>query len=198
MEFTKTSESPAFVAQFVHEFFDRELRAPLSPEAKLLGFQKLQAGWYSGRGNPIDEKAIRIAHRLLRCANGGIIDKADVFPHPAGGVTVAIYFSKRDLAFTIRPDGTVDVDSESDPNFPLLEGLSPSHALFIIQALARQWNSYSFSTFPNTTRTSILPDFEAPASRDQVMELESQFSRGNVLRKQQVPYVLTPALSMPR
>jgi len=192
MNFIKTSESP-FTIRFVDRFLDENLPAVSSPEAKLAEFLKLRAGWYNGRGEPISAVAFGIARKLLRAARGGIIEAADVFPRPDGGVTVAIYFSGRDLAFNIKPSGLVDVDSETDPDFPLLRELSAAHILFILQAL-RQWNlSFSY-TFPNTMKVSS--GFEALVSKSQGTGQVFPFSRGNALRKHRVPYVLMPGLSM--
>src|SRR5439155_15260078 len=129
MTFTKTSESP-FTIRFVERFFDETLPAVSSPETKLVGFSKLRAGWYNGRGEPISTTAFRIAKKLLGVARGGAIDATDLFPRPDGGITVAVYFSNRDLAFNIKPTGLIDVDSETDPDFPFLKGLFEAHALF--------------------------------------------------------------------
>ena len=194
MRFTKTSESP-FTIRFVEQFLDESLPAVSSPETKLVGFLKLKTDWYNGRGEPISEVAFRIARKLLRAASGGVgvIEATDVFPRPDGGVTVAVYFSKRDLAFNIKPTGLVDVDSEIDPDFPLLKGLSEAHALFIIQGL-RQWNSSYSYIFPNTMKVSN--GFEALVSKDQGMARVFRFSGSNALKKQQVPYVLMPGLSI--
>ena len=133
--------------------------------------------------------AFGIARKLLRAATGGIIEAADVFPRPDGGVTVAIYFSGRDLAFNIKPSGVVDVDSETDPDFPFLSELSAVHILFILQGL-RQWNSSFSYTFPNTMRRSI--GFEALVSKDLETAPAFPFSKGSALRKRQDQYVLMP------
>jgi hypothetical protein len=192
MSFTKTAESP-FMIRFVERFLDEDLPAISSPETKLVEFLRLRAGWYNGRGEPISEVAFRIARKLLRAASGGLIDATDVFPRPDGGVTVAVYSSRRDFAFNIKPSGLVDVDSETDSAFPLLKGLSEAHVLFIIQGL-RQWNWSSSYTFPNTMKVSN--GFEAVVSKDQGMARAFRFSGSNALKKQQVPYVLMPGLSI--
>jgi hypothetical protein len=189
----KTFESP-FTITFVGRFSDESLLAVSSPEAKLAGFPKLRAGWYNGRGELISDTALRIARKLLRAAHGGNIDATDVFPRPDGGVTLAVYYSNRDLAFNIKPTGLLDVDSETEPNFPLLKGLSEAHAFFIIDGI-RQWN-WSFSyTSPNMMRTST--GFEALVSRDPGTVQAFPFSRGSALRKRQAPYVLMRGLSIP-
>ncbi len=126
MSFIKTSELP-FTITFVDQFLDESLPAVASPEAKLAGFFKLRAGWYNGRGERISETAYRTARKLVRAARGGLIEAVDVFPRPDGGVTVAIYFSGRDLAFNVKPSGVIDVDSETDADFHSLGELSPTY-----------------------------------------------------------------------
>lgn len=190
MSFTKTSESP-FTVLFTSRFFGGNL--PLSAEAKLAGFLKLQTGWYNGRGEPIQNSAFRAALKILRAARGGIIETTDVFPRADGGVTVAVYYSGRDLALNIKPNGSVDIDSETDPEFPHLEGLSLAHVLFIIQGL-RQWNWSSSYTFHNTTNS--WPGFEAHASKGQAMVPGFPSSTRNASTVKQAPYVIMPGLSM--
>jgi|ERR1043166_6268721 hypothetical protein len=186
MTLTKTAEYP-FSTRFVARFQDANLPLRASPEAKLVDFLRLAPGWYNGRGKPITKAAFRVARRLLRQATGGVIEATDVFPRRNGGITVAIYFSDRDLAFNIRPGGLIDVDSETDPDFPSLKGLSESHARFIIKGL-RQWNSSYSYTFPSTT--NVLSGFGAHASKGREMEPVSRFLMGSVPSKPVVPYVL--------
>jgi hypothetical protein len=189
----KMSESP-FEVRFVERFSDEIFSTVTSPESKLHDFLKLAPGWYNGRGERVSATAFRIARKLLGAAHGGIIDAADVFPRADGGVTVAVYYSNRDLAFNIKPTGLVDVDSETQPDFPFLEGLSEAHALFIIQGL-RQWNWSSSSTFHSTMKISIPHVFEALVSKDQ-RPREFRYSFKNVPKKHQAPYVLMPGLSI--
>src|SRR5438067_782655 len=127
MNFTKTSELP-FSVFVTTRLLDEDL--PLSPQAKLFGFSKLKRGWSNGDGQPMSRTAFRIALRLLNAARGGIIEATDVFPRIDGGITLAVYYSGTDLAFNIKPSGTIDIDSETEPEFPLVEGLSTTHALF--------------------------------------------------------------------
>jgi hypothetical protein len=193
MNFTKTFESP-FTVSYARRFLIDE-NFLLSSETKLLGFLKLQPGWNNGRGQPISHTAFRAALRLLRDARGGIIEKTDVFPRADGGVTVAVYYSGRDLAFNVKPDGTVDIDSETEADFPILEGLSETHALFIVQGL-RQWNWSSSFTFRNMMKPLTRPGFEALVSRSPATERVFRSSFENVPREQRVPYVLMPGRSM--
>ncbi|MGI8821218.1 MAG: hypothetical protein ACR2ID_10185 [Chthoniobacterales bacterium] len=185
------SEFP-FKVLFANQFVGQNMQS--TPDSKLIGFLNLAEGWYNGFGKRISNAAVGDALHIVRTANGGSITGTDVFPRPDGGVTVAVYFDRRDLAFNIKPDRTIDVDSETDANFPLLEKLSLRHALFIIQGLRQQWNLSSYSTYPSTTSNSV--GFGVPVSRIPGMERVSQFSFKNAPRQQAAPYAVMPALSM--
>jgi hypothetical protein len=192
MTLKKIFESPYTITP-VERFFDETLPIVSSPESKLSGFARLRAGWYNGRGEPISNTALRIARKLLRVAHGGNIGSADVFPRPDGGITLAVYYWNRDLAFNIKPTGLLDIDSETQEDFPLLIGLSEAHAFFIIQSI-RQWNlSFSY-TFHNMTKPSI--GFEAPVLKGLEMGPAFPSSARSAPRKSQEPYVLMPGLTI--
>jgi len=194
MNLTKTFESP-FTTQFVERFSDENLPVASSPDAKLVGFLNLREGWYNGRGEPISKVAFRIARKLLAVATGDWIEATDVFPRPDGGITLALYFLNSDIAFNIKPSGVIDVDSETDENFPIVKELSEVHAFFIIQGL-QQWNWSSSFTSRNTMGISNHHGFERLVSNDPGTGQVFRFLRSSVLKQQQVPYVLMPGLSI--
>lgn len=82
--------------------------------ARLDGFGRLRAGWYSGQGKHITQQLLNEARKLLLAAFNRGMDRFDVFPGKGGQVTVVVYVGNVDHSFQIQPNSTVKYWDEAD------------------------------------------------------------------------------------
>lgn len=126
--------------------------------AKVAELHLLQPGWYFGRGQKIEARAISASTHLIRVAVSEGIYNVSVFPRVEGGVRLDLRRDSHDIEIDVETDGSFAfLHERAGEAVTSVDELSLASVVHLLRNTARRICTFELSIqSTTTTRKSVL------------------------------------------